>query len=285
MSDPAGSVLSIHRYPVKSMLGEDLDACAIDERGLCGDRAYALLDTSDGKVASAKNPRKWAALFNCHAAFEEAPRVGAAVPAVRIRLPDGTEVSSDQPSSDERFSTALGRGVKLNSRELSTEETVETTLPNPWMPKLEEYWPEDVTGLAHSGIVTDEAMPEGTFFDVAVIHLLTTATLARLQELYPAGRFDLHRFRPNLLIQPTDDRTGFVENDWIGRTVRIGEDVELRITDPCGRCVMTTLPQAGLPKDTGILRAAVQHNGANVGVYASVSRGGYVRHGDDVRIS
>jgi uncharacterized protein YcbX len=285
MSDPAGSVLSIHRYPVKSMLGEDLDACEIDERGLFGDRAYALLDTSDGKVASAKHPRKWAALFNCHAAFEEAPRVGAAVPAVRIRLPDGTEVSSDQPSSDERFSTALGRGVKLNSRELSTEETVETTLPNPWMPKLEECWPEDVTGLAHSGIVTDEAMPEGTFFDVAVIHLLTTATLARLQELYPAGRFDLHRFRPNLLIQPIDDRTGFVENDWIGRTVRIGEDVELRITGPCGRCVMTTLPQAGLPKDTGILRAAVQHNGAHVGVYASVSRGGYVRHGDDVRIS
>jgi hypothetical protein len=153
------------------------------------------------------------------------------------------------------------------------------------MPKLEEYWPEDVTGLAHSGIVTDEAMPEGTFFDVAVVHLVTTATLARLQELYPAGRFDLHRFRPNLLIQPTGDRTGFVENDWIGRTVRIGEDVELRITGPCGRCVMTTLPQAGLPKDTGILRAAVQHNGAHVGVYASVSRGGYVRHGDDVRVS
>jgi uncharacterized protein len=282
MSDPAGSVLSIHRYPVKSMLGEDLDACAIDERGLCGDRAYALLDTSDGKVASAKNPRKWAALFNCHAAFEEAPRAGAAIPAVRIRLPDGTEVNSDQPSSDERLSTALGRGVKLNRRELNTEEIVETTLPNPWMPKLEEYWPEDVTGLAHSGIVTDEAMPEGTFFDVAVVHLLTTATLARLQELYPAGRFDLHRFRPNLLIQPTDDRTGFVENDWIGRTVRIGEDVELRITGPCGRCVMTTLPQAGLPKDTGILRAAVQHNGAHVGVYASVSRGGYVRNGDAV---
>jgi uncharacterized protein YcbX len=58
MSDLAGSVLSIHRYPVKSMLGEDLDACEIDERGLCGDRAYALLDTSDGKVASAKNPQR-----------------------------------------------------------------------------------------------------------------------------------------------------------------------------------------------------------------------------------
>jgi uncharacterized protein len=227
------------------MLGEDLDACEIDERGLCGDRAYALLDTSDGKVASAKNPRKWAALFHCHASFEEAPRAGAALPAVRIRLPDGTEVNSDQPSSDERLSTALRRGVKLNRRELSTEEIVETTLPNPWMPKLEEYWPEDITGLAHSGIVTDEAMPEGTFFDVAVVHLLTTATLARLQELYPAGRFDLHRFRPNLLIQPTEHRTEFVENDWIGRTVRIGEDVELRITAPCGRCVMTTLPQAG----------------------------------------
>jgi uncharacterized protein len=76
----------------------------------------------------------------------------------------------------------------------------------------------------------------------------------------------------------------FVENAWIDRTVVIGEDVQLRITGPCPRCVMTTLPQADLPKDPGILRAAAQNNHANVGVYASVVHGGTVRRGDAIAL-
>ncbi len=56
--DQAGSVVSLWRYPVKSMMGEELNASEVTERGLLGDRAYALVDRSDGKVASAKNPRK-----------------------------------------------------------------------------------------------------------------------------------------------------------------------------------------------------------------------------------
>ena len=76
----------------------------------------------------------------------------------------------------------------------------------------------------------------------------------------------------------------FVENGWIGRTLALGDAVRLSITGPCPRCVMTTLPQADLPRDPGILRAAAQHNHANVGVYASVLRGGQVRRGDAIRL-
>src|SRR5437899_10141774 len=52
-----GSVVSLWRYPVKSMVGEELNATEVTERGLLGDRSYALVDSSDGKVATAKNPR------------------------------------------------------------------------------------------------------------------------------------------------------------------------------------------------------------------------------------
>jgi len=47
-----GSVVSLWRYPVKSMMGEELNATEVTERGLLGDRAYALVDSSDGKVAT-----------------------------------------------------------------------------------------------------------------------------------------------------------------------------------------------------------------------------------------
>ena len=75
-----------------------------------------------------------------------------------------------------------------------------------------------------------------------------------------------------------------MENSWIGQTVAIGEEVRLRITEPCPRCVMTTLAQGDLPKDPGILRTAAQHNQANVGVYAEVVRSGSIRRGDTVTV-
>src|SRR5256885_13461778 len=90
-----GSVVWLWRYPVKSMLGEELNATAVTERGLLGDRAYAVVDRADGKVATAKNPRTWPRLFDFRATFLEPPRAALAVPPVRITLPDGTTVTSE----------------------------------------------------------------------------------------------------------------------------------------------------------------------------------------------
>jgi uncharacterized protein YcbX len=64
-----GMVVSIWRYPVKSMLGEELNSSYVTERGLIGDRAYALIDQKTGKVASAKNPKKWGKLFDFRSVF------------------------------------------------------------------------------------------------------------------------------------------------------------------------------------------------------------------------
>jgi hypothetical protein len=90
--------------------------------------------------------------------------------------------------------------------------------------------------------------------------------------------------RPNVVLAPASAARGFMENDWIGRTLVLGETVRLRITGPCPRCVMTTLAQGDLPKDSGILRTAAQHNMANVGVYAAVAQPGAIRRGDPVRL-
>src|SRR5262249_10335196 len=109
-------------------------------------------------------------------------------------------------------------------------------------------------------------------------------TLDRLRELYPNGRFEVRRFRPNIVVATASEEKGFVENAWIGRTLCIGKEVRLKINAPCGRCVMTTLAQGDLPKDAGILRTAAQHNKANVGVYASVLQGGTIWRSDPVRI-
>jgi uncharacterized protein YcbX len=79
----------------------------------------------------------------------------------------------------------------------------------------------------------------------------------------------------------------FIENLWIGKKLTIGEDIVLRVTGPCTRCVMTTLPQGDLPKDLGILRTTARYNHVNAGVYAPVLHGGdggTIRRGDLIRL-
>jgi len=283
----AGTVTGIWRYPVKSMLGEALQECEIGPAGLVGDRAYALIDLEDGKVASAKNPRKWGTLLDCRASF-----VNSTV--VEIMLPDGSSVRSDDADVDAALSKAIGREVHLASTAPDDRSFEEV-----W-PDIEGLAPEEV--IAGSNIGTEEtgervsqfalgmAAPAGTFFDLSVVHLLTTATLARLHELAPDATFDVRRYRPNVLIDW--EPAGFVENDWVNQAVALG-DVQLSVTMPTMRCVMTTLPQQDLPRDRGTLKTIAEHNRIEItgigtwacaGVYGDVATPGTVRVGDTVSV-
>jgi uncharacterized protein YcbX len=265
-----GAVVSLWRYPVKSMMGEELNASDLTDRGVFGDRSLALVDTETGKVVSAKNPRKWATMFDCRAVFTTPPVLGSPLPPVRVTLPDGVSVTSDDARFAELMSSGLGRPVTLATAASSE-------------PSLEEYWP-DMAELDYQETVTDETMPAGTFFDLATIHVLTTATINQLRELYPEGQFEVRRFRPNIVVRSDESDTGFVESNWVGQELRVGDDVVLEITDHCPRCVMTTLPQGDLPKDSGILRTAARHNDVHVGVYGEVRRAGRVQRGDAVTL-
>lgn len=258
-----GSVVSLWRYPVKSMMGEELNATEVTENGLWGDRAYALVDAETGKIISAKLPRKWGILFDCRAALN-LPR------QVKITLPDGASIMGDAADVNRVLSRTFGREVKL-----------ETFAPE--TPSIEMYTP-DIEGLPDGDAETNADIKPSTFFDAATVHLLTTATLNKLQSLTPTSRFETRRFRPNLVIGPAKNATGFVENDWVGKTLAIGNEVRLKITEPCPRCVMTTMPQGELPKDIEILHTAVKHNGGHIGIYANVLQGGTIRRGDAVAI-
>ena len=270
-----GAVAALWRYPVKSMMGEELNSCEVTGRGLLGDRQFAVVDRATGKVGGAKNPRKWGNFFDFRAAYAQPPQAAAAMPPVRITLPDGTMVTTGHGDLEQVLSGAFGRDVALEEARPGDRSPCATA---------EEYWP-DMAGLDYRDTVTDFDLPAGTFFDTAVVHLLTTATIDRLRGLYPAGRFEARRFRPNIVVSTGPYGQGFAENDWIGQTVAIGGTVRLAITGPCPRCVMITLPQGDLPKDPGILRTAAQHNAVSVGVYASVLTGGSIRRSDPVTLT
>jgi uncharacterized protein YcbX len=231
---PAGSVVTLWRYPVKSMLGEELNASNVTARGLMGDRGYALVDAADGKIASAKNPRKWLRMFEFRAAFAPDADPGASLPTVRITLPDGDVVTSAQADHDERRSRALGRAVSLQAAEPGDHQPDGALARGHRAGTAEEYWP-DIDGLGYRDTVTDFDLPQGTFFDCAIVHLLTTATLGQLREFSPRGRFEVRRFRPDIVVDTSEHSSGFAEDAWIGHTIQIGDRVRLSINAGPGR--------------------------------------------------
>jgi uncharacterized protein len=259
---------TLWRYPVKSMQGEELNTSDIGTKGLLGDRTYALWDVETKRVASAKNPLPWSSLLNCHANLERSPQVDQPIPTVHISLPDGSTLTSEQPDIDTHLSNWIKREVKFLA-----------TVPE--TPSLDQYWP-NVEGTAYQDRVTQLFMPTGTFFDSCPIHAITTATLNRLKQLYPDGEFAPCRFRPNLLIDTPSTQENFVENDWVGHILAIGDSVRLKVDTACPRCVVTTLAQEGLPQDLNILKTTAKYNDVIAGIRLSVIEEGTVSQGDSI---
>jgi uncharacterized protein len=293
-SEPVGTIRSLWRFPVKSMQGEELDAADVEEGGIVGDRAYALVDRETGKVASAKHPKQWPNLLECRAAFVEPPRRGDEAPPVEIELADGTSVRSDSADADAVLSRFFGREVRM-ARAAQNGYTIDQ-----YHPDEENYDPDghrDEVVEARLGAAffnergLPSAVPEGSFFDLYPLSILTTSSLDQLGELEPQSRFDARRFRMNAIVD-TPVR-GFVENEWVGHTLAIGNEVQVGVDLPDPRCVMPSLAQEELPRDSKILRALVRHNRIDVagalypcaGVYAVAKATGTIHKDDRVSLA
>jgi uncharacterized protein YcbX len=277
------------------MRGEQPEQAELTERGLVGDRAYALIDVETGKVASAKSVKLFPDLLDCGAAFIEPPQSGRELPPVQITLPNGTSVTSSSSEVDRVLSAYFQRDVTL-ARAAPDNFTIDQ-----YHPDVEDVDPagyrdtfvEQKLGsafFAEAGLASP--VPVGSFFDLFPMSVLTTSTLDQLRELWPQSQIDERRFRMNAIVSTTE--AGFLENDWVGRELAIGDAVRVRVALPDPRCVMTTLAQHDLPKDTDVLRTLTRHNRLQVGdagqfpcagVYAVVEAPGAMRVGDGVALS
>jgi hypothetical protein len=119
-------------------------------------------------------------------------------------------------------------------------------------------------------------------FDDGAVHLVSTGALAWLRSRLPGSRIDERRFRPNIVVEAAGP--GQPEQSWIGRTLRIGGEVVLRVGAPTERCRMTTLGQDDLPADPKVLRCIAQEAGLQFGVYAEVLAPGRIASGDAVAL-
>ena len=214
---PIGVVKDLFRYPVKSMRGERLSAVDIGAHGVIGDRAYALRE-ANGRVVTAK---KWANMLEFSARYDAPPTPGALAP-LRIILPDGRTIQAQAPDASAMLSAVLGRPVVLERAQSDQPSHAEIDPATVFgdVP-VEQVLPERTAATMPDSF----ALPPGTFFDSASIHVLASGTLAHLRTLIGAdAQLDPRRFRPNILVETAPGIEGFLEDDWLGGEPRSGRE-------------------------------------------------------------
>ena len=290
MESPGAEVVAevgaLWRYPVKSMVGEQLDVVDLDDTGVVGDRGWAVRNTEKGAIQGAK---KLAGLMRCSAVYDGEPAPGV-VPPATVRLPDGSTARTGTAELDEALSVLLDvpvttvalapatdldhyrRGAPDSDDLLEELNAIFGRESGEPLPDLSVFPPE----------ILEFESPPGTHVDAFPLLLLTESSLASLGALVPGAVLDVRRFRPNLVL--TGAGPGYPEQDWVGRRLAVG-DAELEVTTGCPRCVMVTREiDATVPADRAPLRAIVRELDQNFGVYARIVRPGRVRVGDPVHL-
>lgn len=290
-----GRIVSIWRYPVKSMAGERVEAARIGALGLHADRTWAVRDLAQDVTTSAK---KLPGLLMCTARYAGDPPPDAGpghAPEVIIGFPDGREVSSADPAIHRQLSDYLDHDVELRALPpiddkaayrgaIATQTDLRTVFglgPDEPLPDLSMF---PIRKLAE---ISRYATPVGTYVDAYPVHLLTVQALAAMnavarQELNPEADFDVRRFRPTVLIDAEpglESGPAQPELDWCGRILH-APDADLAPMIPTIRCVMPSHPQPGLPRDPAITRTVAAHARRCLGVYGTVSAPGRIAEGD-----
>jgi hypothetical protein len=237
-----GQAIALWRYPVGSLRGEKRDDLDFTESGVVGDRGYAILDVSKGVLVGSSRPG-WDALITWSARYLDPVSADGSLPPVEIRFPDGGTLRSDDPDCDRLLSERLGKPIRL--------------------------------------VINDGSVAERRYA-LAPCHFITTATLAKFSEIYPDGRFDPVRFRPNLVLD-CGTEGGFVEQGWHGKRLTSAA-MQLTVTEDCVRCALTVRAQGDLPKDPRILHTVTQHNHTLLGGYAAVTSAGRLELGSTMTV-
>ena len=274
------SILNIYRYPVKSMMGETLSEADIGEAGIPGDRGWAVRDEKRGGIRGGKKIPQLMTLT---------AQSGPTAPL--ITAPDGDSASASTKGINEWLSDKLNHPVTLwpllpadqldhYRRGAPDTEDFEQELRAVFGRLPEEPLP-DLAGFEE---LLEFESPPGTYFDAFPISIMSQQSLASMNQLEGESRFDVRRFRPNLLVDIPDTDHPFPEQAWVGKTLSIGS-VKLKIDMTCPRCSMTTHGFDDLPRDTEVMRKLVHHSDGNLGIYASVQTPGKISLEDHIAIS
>jgi uncharacterized protein len=249
-------IAQLWRYPVKSLLGERLPTLRLADDGIEGDRMWGIQDRRDDRILTGRREPRLL--------FASSRLAASGLPV--ITLPDSQEVAGTGPVTDAALSAWLAKPVTLVAASKSDAARA-------------EYF-ADATDDASQAI--EWTMPKGRFVDAFPVLVISTAGLRSGAVAYPAGVWDVRRFRPNILIQV--DGEGWAEDAWADRQLRVGSTL-LIPRQRCIRCTMVNRAQPDLDTDVNIFKTLHRTHEGKAGMWTQVMQPGPISEGDVVEIA
>ena len=257
-----GTVESLWRYPVKSMRGEELDEMFAGYAGVYGDRLFAFESSASPRGFPFFTGRDQRQMIRYHARFRnpekatcpvnvrEAEKLGSGVNPISA---GASELMVDVETPDGK-TFAIDDPALMDNLRLSVDGKHDLTL-----------------------LRSDKAIT-----DCRPLSIFALQTAKRIGEETGVA-VDKRRFRANIYVDLTSS-DGFAEDEFVGRSLRIGSKVIVAVLQRDGRCMMITLDPDTAEKTPAILKAVAQAHENMAGVYGAVLTEGMIRKGDPVEL-
>jgi uncharacterized protein YcbX len=257
-----GTVESLWRYPVKSMRGEELDELFAGYAGIYGDRLFAFATSANAKGFPFFTGRDQRQMIRYRARFrnpEKAARPVNLSEAEKLS-PNLNPMSADVSELMVDVETPDGKTFTIND------------------PALIDNLRSNVDGKHELTLLrSDKAIT-----DCRPLSIIAVQTAKKLGE-ETGVTVDKRRFRANVYVDLTD-ADGFAEDQFVGRSLRIGSKVTVAVLQRDARCMMITLDPDTAEKTPAILKAVAQAHEGMAGVYGAVLAEGMIRKGDPVEL-
>jgi uncharacterized protein YcbX len=255
-----GQIDSLWRYPVKSMRGEEMDEMFVGYAGVFGDRLFAFVSSGNPKGFPYFTGRDQRQMIRYRA---------------RFRDPAGAAGPSNLPEAEAHNAWPLPATAAELPVDVETSDGKVFAIHDPAL--IESLR----AGIEHSHeirlIQSDRALT-----DCAPLSFFSVQTVRRLEE-ESGTPIDKRQFRANVYLD-LPGLGAFAEDEFVGRTLRIGEKVVAAITKRDGRCMMITLDPETAGKSPPVLKTVAQKHDGKAGIYSAVLVEGLVRKGDPVEL-
>ena len=253
-----GTVDSVWRYPVKSMRGEELEEVFVGFPGIYGDRLYAFRSSGAPEGFPYFTGRDRREMIRYRPRFRHPEKAARPVNLAQAQENNAAPLSGSQEELALEIETPDGQLLAIDNTRL-TEHVLD--------------------GQNHS---LSLLRSERALVDARPVSLFSIQTAKRLGEEV-GMEVDKRRFRANLYLD-LPDIAPFGEEDFIGRSLRIGQTVVISILGRDSRCMMVTLDPDTAEKSPAVLKKIAQNHGGNAGLYAAVLVEGMARRGDPVEL-
>ena len=255
-----GKVDSLWRYPVKSMRGEELEEMFAGYAGVYGDRVFAFTSSLSPKGFPFFTGRDQRQMIRYRARFRNPEKAARPINLAEAESSGANPISANASELMIEVETPDGKTIAIDD------------------PALIDNLRANIDGKHELKLLrSDKAMT-----DCRPLSIFALQSAKKLGE-ETGTNVDKRRFRANVYVDLTN-AAGFAEDQFVGKTLRIGSKVVVSVLERDPRCMMITLDPDTAEKTPAILKQVAQAHEGMAGVYGAVLMEGMIRKGDSVEL-